>query len=54
MSHPVKLTIRLAPGKDDDLIGWIAGLAMPYGEKGETIKQVLRRGGSRRTPGRRP
>ena len=44
MSNDVKLTIRLYPGLDDDLIMWFNNLLRPYGRKGEAIKAVIRCG----------
>jgi hypothetical protein len=39
-----KLTIRLYPGQDDDLIAWLSELRLPHGQKGDEIKNALRRG----------
>jgi hypothetical protein len=40
----VKLTIRLTPGTDDDLIAWLENLDVPWGLKGQKVKDALRRG----------
>jgi len=41
----VKLTIRLYPGPDDDLLRWLAGMeGQPYGAKSQAVKEALRRG----------
>ena len=45
MTKPTKLTLRLHPDHDADLIHWLASLdALPYGQKGRVIKEALRRG----------
>ncbi len=45
MSNPRLPYIRLTVGQDDDLITWLTQLeSLPYGTKGQTIKQTLRRG----------
>jgi len=44
MKNDLKLTIRLYPGQDDDLIAWLSELRLPHGQKGDEIKQTLRRG----------
>jgi hypothetical protein len=45
MMKPTKLTLRLHPDHDADLIHWLASLdALPYGQKGRVIKEALRRG----------
>jgi hypothetical protein len=41
----VKLTVRLYPGSDDDLLRWLAGMeGQPYGMKSQAVKEALRRG----------
>jgi len=41
----VKLTVRLYPGSDDDLLRWLAGMeGQPYGAKSQAVKEALRRG----------
>jgi len=44
MARNVKLTIRLTPGTDDDLIAWLVSLEIPWGLKGQKVKDALRRG----------
>ena len=44
MPQELKITLRLYPGPDDELIVWLNGLNLPYGKKGEAIKDALRRG----------
>ena len=45
MTTPTKLTLRLHPQRDADLIRWLASLdGLPFGEKGRAIKVALRRG----------
>jgi len=45
MTKPTKLTLRLHPDHDADLIHWLASLdTLPYGQKGRVIKEALRRG----------
>ncbi len=44
MRKEKKLTLRLRPGEDDDLLIWLDELRLPHGKKGETIKDTLRRG----------
>lgn len=44
MARNVKLTIRLTVGMDDDLIVWLEGLDIPWGLKGQQVKDALRRG----------
>lgn len=44
MSAEKKLTLRLRPGVDDDLLAWVNNLRLPHGRKGEAIKAALRRG----------
>ena len=44
MTRNVKLTIRLTPGIDDDLITWLESLDIPWGLKGQKVKDSLRRG----------
>ena len=44
MGRNVKLTIRLTPGTDDDLIAWLESLDVPWGLKGQKVKDALRRG----------
>jgi|GEM_PF-1893479 len=44
MSKYLKLTIRFYPGQDDDLIAWLEEMRASYGKKGETVKDVLRKG----------
>ncbi|MCJ7434528.1 MAG: hypothetical protein MUO77_13665 [Anaerolineales bacterium] len=44
MSKHLKLTIRFYPGQDDDLIAWLEEMRTSYGKKGETVKDVLRKG----------
>ena len=44
MSNNLKLTIRFYPGQDDDLIAWLEEMRASYGKKGETVKDVLRKG----------
>jgi len=39
-----KLTLRLRPGVDDDLLEWVNNLRLPHGRKGAAIKAALRRG----------
>jgi hypothetical protein len=41
----IRCRFRLYPGRDDDLITWWKSLNdLPYGGKGQTIKDVLRKG----------
>ncbi len=44
MPEEKKITLRLRPGEDDDLLAWVDGLRLPHGKKGEEIKDTLRRG----------
>ncbi len=45
MTTHTKLTLRLHPDRDADLIRWLASLDdLPFGQKGRAIKKVLRRG----------
>jgi hypothetical protein len=45
MTKPTKLTRRLHPDQDADLIRWLASLDdLPFGQKGRVIKEALRRG----------
>jgi hypothetical protein len=44
MGKEKKLTLRLRPGEDDDLIAWAESLQLSYGKKGVAIKNALRRG----------
>lgn len=44
MPEEKKITLRLFAGKDDDLLAWLESLHVPHGEKGETIKNAIRRG----------
>ena len=45
MTKPTKLTLRLHPDQDADLIRWLASLDdLPFGQKGRAIKKTLRRG----------
>ncbi len=44
MPNNFKLTIRLYPGQDDDLITWLEEMRASYGKKGENVKDVLRKG----------
>ncbi len=45
MTKHTKLTIRLHPERDVDLIRWLASLDdLPFGQKGRVIKEVLRQG----------
>jgi hypothetical protein len=44
MPNNLKLTIRFYPGQDDDLIAWLEEMRASYGKKGETVKDVLRKG----------
>jgi len=45
MTKHTKLTLRLHPDRDADLIQWLATLDdLPFGQKGRVIKDVLRRG----------
>ncbi len=40
-----KLTLRLHPDQDADLIRWLASLDdLPFGQKGRAVKEALRRG----------
>ncbi len=66
----IRCRFRLYPGRDDELIEWVKSLEnLPYGGKGQAIKDALRKGlsfselgsagagGPRRStpaPGRRP
>ena len=44
-SRPIKFTLRLYPGQDDDLIRWLDGLdGEPIGAKTQAMKMALRRG----------
>jgi hypothetical protein len=44
-SPPIQLTIRLYPGLDDDLIGWLNSVGHGHhGTKGLAVKEALRRG----------
>ncbi len=44
-SRVVRFTLRLAPGRDDDLLRWLAGMeGQPYGAKSQAVKEALRRG----------
>lgn len=41
----MKLCLRLHPGRDADLVDWLATLdELPFGGKGEAVKAALRRG----------
>ena len=45
MTKHTKLTLRLHPEQDADLIRWLASLDdLPFGQKGRAIKEALRRG----------
>ncbi len=45
MTTHAKLTLRLHPDRDADLIRWLASLDdLPFGQKGRAIKEALRRG----------
>ncbi len=44
MRSEKKITLRLNHVKDSDLIIWLDELQLPYGKKGEAIKNALRRG----------
>ena len=45
MTKHTKLTLRLHPDRDADLIRWLASLDdLPFGQKGRVIKEALRRG----------
>ena len=45
MTTYTKLTLRLHPDRDEDLISWLASLDdLPFGQKGHAIKEALRRG----------
>ena len=45
MTKHSKLTLRLHPDQDADLIHWLASLDdLPFGQKGRAIKETLRRG----------
>ncbi len=45
MTTHTKLTLRLHPDRDADLIRWLASLDdIPFGQKGRAIKEALRRG----------
>ena len=45
MTKHTKLTLRLHPDRDADLIRWLAILDdLPFGQKGQAIKETLRRG----------
>lgn len=44
MPKHLKLSIRFYPGQDDDLIAWLEEMRVSYGKKGETVKEVLRKG----------
>ncbi|MFN3762240.1 MAG: hypothetical protein ACK4WK_03440 [Anaerolineae bacterium] len=39
---PIRLTIRLTPGQDDDLIQWLESIE--FRAKNRRVKEVLRRG----------
>lgn len=41
----IRCRFRLYPGQDDDLIEWVKSLDnLPYGGKGQAIKEALRKG----------
>ena len=41
----IRLQLRLYPGRDDDLIRWLARFdGRPYGAKSQAVKEALRRG----------
>ena len=41
----IRLQLRLYPGRDDDLIRWLAQFDdRPYGAKSQAVKEALRRG----------
>ena len=41
----MEIKIRLYPGRDDDLLCWLAGMeGQPYGAKSQAVKEALRRG----------
>jgi len=41
----IRCRFRLYPGRDDDLIEWVKSLDnLPYGGKGQAIKEALRKG----------
>ncbi len=41
----IRLQIRLYPGQDDELIGWLAQFdGRPYGAKSQAVKEALARG----------
>lgn len=45
MGKPILVRFRLYPGQDDDLLAWYRELErLPYGGKGQAIKEALRRG----------
>lgn len=44
MSKDKKITLRLKPGEDDDLLAWLEAIDSTYGKKGAAIKATLRRG----------
>ncbi len=45
MTKHTKLTLRLHPERDADLIRWLISLDdLPFGQKGRTVKEALRRG----------
>jgi hypothetical protein len=44
MPNNLKLTIRFYRGQDDDLIAWLEEMRASYGKKGETVKDILRKG----------
>ena len=45
MTTYTKLTLRLHPDRDADLIRWLSSLDdLPFGQKGHVIKEALRRG----------
>ena len=45
MTKHTKLTLRLHPDHDADIIRWLASLDdLPFGQKGRAIKATLRRG----------
>ena len=40
----MEIKIRLYPGRDDDLLCWLAGMeGQPYGAKSQAVKEALRR-----------
>jgi len=41
----IRCRFRLYPGRDDDLIEWVKSLDnLPYGGKGQAVKEALRKG----------